>query len=85
MTGPVRITHPFHPDYGQELDLVGRRPHWGEDRVFYRLADGSVSSLPARWTSLVPEDPVVVLTRGRAPFRVDDLIELARLVSRWRA
>jgi hypothetical protein len=33
---------------------------------------------------LVPDDPVVVLTRGRAPFRVDDLIDLAQLVSRLK-
>jgi hypothetical protein len=85
VTGPVRITHPFHPQCGQEIEFVVRRPHWGEDRVFYRLADGSATSLPAGWTSVVPEDPVVVVTRGRAPFRVDDLVELARLVSRLKA
>jgi hypothetical protein len=34
---------------------------------------------------VVPEDPVVVLTKGRARFRADDLIELAALVSRLRA
>jgi hypothetical protein len=32
----------------------------------------------------VPDDPVVALTRGRTPFRVDDLIELAQLVSRLK-
>jgi len=34
---------------------------------------------------LVPDDPVVVLSSGRTPFRVDDLIELVALVSRLRA
>jgi hypothetical protein len=33
---------------------------------------------------LVPDDPVVVLTDGRASFRADDLIELARLVARLK-
>ena len=81
MTCPVRITHPFHPQSGQAIELVARRPHWGEDRVFYRTAEGLVASLPARWTSLVPDDPVVVLGNGRTPFRTDDLIELVALVS----
>jgi hypothetical protein len=85
VTGPVRITHPFHPDSGREIEVVTRRPHWGEDRVFYRSAHGHVASLPARWTSLVPDDPVLTLTDGRARFRTDDLIELIALVSRWRA
>jgi hypothetical protein len=84
VTGTVRITHPFHPQYGQEIELVVRRVQWGEDRVFYRSAEGPLSSLPARWTSVVPDDPVVALTRGRAPFRVADLIELAQLVSRLK-
>jgi hypothetical protein len=84
VTGRVWITHPFHPDSGQEIEVVMRRPHWGEDRVFYRSPQGQITSLPARWTSLVPDDPVVILTHGRAPFRVDDLIEVARLVARLK-
>jgi len=85
VAGPVRITHPFHPQRGQEIEMVTRRPHWGEDRVIYRAREGHLASLPARWTSLVPDDPVVVLSSGRTPFRVDDLIELVALVSRLRA
>ena len=85
MTAPVRITHPFHPDSGQEVELVVRRVHWGEERVFYRSARGHIASLPARWTSLVPDDLVVMLSNGRARFRADDLIELAALVSRVRS
>jgi len=84
VTAPVRITHPCHPQCGQEIEFVVRRPNWGEDRVFYRQADGSISSLPAGWTSVVPEDPIVAVTRGRAPFRAADLVELAHLVSRLK-
>lgn len=82
LTGPVRITHPFHPRFGQELDFVVRRHNWGEDRVFYRDRDGHMSSLPAQWTSAVPDDPFVVVAAGRAAFRVDDLLELAALLRR---
>jgi hypothetical protein len=84
VTPPVRITHPFHPQCGQEIELVLRRPHWGEDRVFYRSVHGHVASLPARWTSLVPADPVVTVGGERAQFRLHDLIDLAGIVSRLR-
>jgi hypothetical protein len=74
VTGPVRITHPFHPLCGQELECVGRRD-----------SQGYLASLPAGWTSVVPEDPYVVLAGGRSPFRVTDLLELAALVARLRS
>jgi hypothetical protein len=80
LTGPVRITHPFHPLDGQEIDFVVRRVQWGEERVFYRDRQGRVVSLPACWTSLAPEDPVVTAGAGRSPFRVQDLIDLAILI-----
>lgn len=82
MTGPIRITHPFHPQYGQELDFVSHEHRWGEHRVFYRDSHGHMASLPACWTSVVPEEPFVVISAGRALFRVEDLSELAALVSR---
>jgi hypothetical protein len=81
VTAPVRITHPFHPQRGQEIEVVVRRRHWGDDRVFYRSAHGHLASLPARWTSLVPDDPVVTVAGEPARFRLQDLIELAAIVS----
>jgi hypothetical protein len=35
-TAPVRVTHPFHPLFGQALDVVAHRHNWSEDRVYYR-------------------------------------------------
>ena len=80
----MRITHPFHPRLGEALDFVERRHNWGEDRVFYRDRQGDLASLPARWTSVAAEDPVVVAGAGRSWFRVADLIELTALVARLR-
>lgn len=85
MTGPVRITHPFHPLFGQELDFVVRRHEWGENRVFYRDRLGHLTSLPARWTSLVLEDSFVVVSAGRSRLHVQDMVELAVLVGRLRS
>jgi hypothetical protein len=80
VTGPVRITHPFHPLFGQEIDFVVHRAQWGEERVFYRDRHGHRASLPARWTSLAPEDPFITAGAGRSRFRVQDLIDLAALL-----
>ena len=77
----MRITHPFHPLFGQEIDFVDRAQRWGEDRVLYRNRDGYLLSLPARWTSVAAEDPFVIVAAGRSHFRAADLIDLAALVA----
>ena len=85
MTGrPVRITHPFHPQSGQAIDVVAHRAQWGEERVFYRDGDGHRASLPACWTSLAAEDPYHTVAAGRSRFRVQDLIDLAALLQDLR-
>jgi hypothetical protein len=33
---------------------------------------------------VIPPDPVVVISAGRSPFRLEDLLELARLVAALR-
>ena len=81
----MRITHPFHPLVGREIDVVERRCNWGEDRIFYRDPDGYLLSLPARWTSVEAEDPFVVVAAGRSRFRAVDLIDLAAVVLKLRA
>ena len=81
----MRITHPFHPLFGREIDFVDRQQRWGEDRVLYRDPDGYLLWLPARWTSVEPEDPFVIVSAGRSAFRVADLIDLAALLSALRS
>ncbi len=77
----VRITHPFHPLFGQQFPLVTIRHNWGEDRVYYRDAAGQVACIPTTWTDVVAPDPVVVISAGRSPFRLADLLELVRLAT----
>ena len=74
-----RVTHPFHPLFGREFELVHYRQCWGEDRVFYLDEGEELRSLPARWTSAVAADPLVVVSAGRSMFRVADLLELSKL------
>ena len=83
-TAPVRVTHPFHPLFGQALDVVVHRHNWGEDRVYYRDGHGHLTSVPAGWTSVVPEDAFVAVAAGRSRFWVQDLVDLAALILRRR-
>ena len=81
---PVRITHPFHPQCGQTLDVIACRFQWGEERVFYRDPRGHRASLPVCWTSLAPLDPYVAVGSGRSPFRLQDLLELTVVLEEVR-
>jgi hypothetical protein len=50
--------------------------------VYFHDAAGTLRRLPAGWTDVVPEDPFVVIARGRSHFRLDDLRQLIALVVR---
>ena len=81
VTGPVRVTHPFHPLHGQELDVLAQRALWGEARVFYRDPQGHRASMPVSWTSLFVPDPYLTVGAARSRFRLHDLIDLAALLA----
>jgi hypothetical protein len=81
----VRITHPFHPWAGQEFEFVKRRKNWRADRVYLVDAGGELVSLPAKWTDVVAPDTFVVVSAGRSPFHVADLLELSHLVEELAA
>jgi|SRR5450432_831884 hypothetical protein len=79
-----KITHPFHPWSGGEFEIVTYLHTWGEDRVYFHKEGDRLVSVPASWTDVVPEDPVVKLAAGRSLLRVEDLVELVGLVERLR-
>jgi len=78
----VRITHPFHPLYGDGFEYVDIRLNWGEERVLYLDHNGAIASIPARWTNIISPDPFVVASNGRSRFCLRDLLELSRLLHR---
>ena len=80
-----RIVHPFHPAVGEKFELVAWRHNWGEDRAYFRDKGGKLRSIPAQWTSVVAEDPVVVVGRRSSHFRAEDLLELADLLRRLQS
>jgi Family of unknown function (DUF5372) len=51
-----------------------------QDRVFFLLGDGTVTSLPTAWTDVVEPDVFVTAAAGRSVFRVEDLVALAELI-----
>lgn len=75
------VTHPFHPWRGRRFELLEQRPQWGEWRVYYLTKTGRRAYFPAAWTDVGPRDPFVEQARGRAVGRVEDLLELSKLVS----
>ena len=79
------MTHPYHPLFGQEFDLVIRGQNWHEDRAWFHDSAGRLRSVPADWTSLVAEDPFNVVAAGRAALRLQELIELAELLATLRS
>jgi len=70
--------------FDREFELLEYRQCWGEDRVFYLDDEGELRALPARWTSAITEEPLVVIGAGRSLFRVDDLLELLLLIQEIR-
>jgi hypothetical protein len=54
--------------------VVAWRQNWAEDRVYFEDERKKLRSLPSRWTSLVSDDPALVVAAGRAHFRVADLV-----------
>ncbi|WP_371412301.1 DUF5372 family protein [Ensifer sp. NM-2] len=78
----VRVMHPFHPLYGQQLPCVGERANSQGKRLLLQTEDATVWSVPPQWTDLVSPDPEVVMGNGRPLLRVADLMELAALVER---
>ena len=52
--------------------------------MYFHKEGEHLVSVPASWTDMVAEDPVVQLAAGRALFRALDLIELAQLLKGLR-
>ncbi len=75
------MTHPFHPLFGREYELIERRsPGTGGWRFYFHDDDGRLESVPVRWTDQAPADPFAVSSAGRAYFRVKDLLRLSALI-----
>ena len=61
------------------------RQCWGQWRVFYYTDDRQLAYFPADWTDVGEADAFVILSRGRAVARVEDMLRLATLVRQLQA
>lgn len=66
---------------GCSFELVDFRQAWGEDRVYFYDREGRLKAIPTDWTDFRGPDPFVVISAGRACFRVRDLLSLADLLA----
>jgi uncharacterized protein DUF5372 len=80
----VRITHPFHPLSGHEIELICRRLHWGEDRVAYHDEAGRLRWISADLTDVDPPEDFQRVAAGTAAFLPVDLLALCTLLERLR-
>ena len=77
----ITITHPFHPRHPEEFELVSYRRSWGREYVDCRDVDGELVTIPLQWTDATGVmDPFLEVSRGRAYFRVAELVELVKLI-----
>jgi len=81
----VRVTHPFHPLFGRDLEFVKHRRNWRLDRVYFFDESGRLGCVPTEWTDLAAVDVFVVAAAGRSAFRTLDLLELVDSVERLRS
>ena len=61
------------------------RQCWGQWRVFYYTEDRQLAYFPADWTDVGEADAFVILSRGRAVARVEDMLRMATLVRQLQA
>ena len=78
------MTHPFHPLFGFEFDIVTYRKAWGEDRVYFHDSEGRLHHMPVGWTSVEPSDPFRMVAAGRCRFTTEDLLRLVDLIARLK-
>ena len=74
------MTHPFHPLYGREFELIESTVTLGVEHAHYTSDDGTLRTILKGWTSAGAEDPFVRVAAGRSAFRVLDLLVLAALL-----
>jgi hypothetical protein len=76
----LHVTHPFHPLFGREFEIVTYRQNWGDERVYVRGPGDELMSLPVAWTDMGVVCPFVMVGAGRSLFRFEDLLALSHLL-----
>ena len=75
-----RIIHPFHPSVNKEFEFHSIKTPHGERRVYYYNSEGCIASVPLEWTDIELPDPFIIVSAGRALFRIKDILRLVYLI-----
>jgi hypothetical protein len=51
-----------------------------EYRAYFYDSNQNLTTVPAAWTNLSPEDPFLTASKGRSYFRVAELLQLVELM-----
>jgi hypothetical protein len=76
----MTITHPFHPDFGKQFEVISVQHCWGEPRVKYRTQNGGSQVVAISWTSLKSPDMFLEVSAGRSIVHPKDLQSLEQLL-----
>jgi len=74
------VTHPFHPLYQSQFELLSYRKSWGRQFVDFQYDNGKTGAIPLAWTDADQADPFLTISQGRSVFRVSELLQLVELI-----
>lgn len=74
------VTHPFHPLYQRQFELLSYRKSWGREFIDFQYDNGKTGAIPLTWTDADQVDPFLTISQGRSVFRVPELLQLVELI-----
>lgn len=74
------ISHPFHPLYQRQFELLSYRKSWGRQFIDFQYDNGETGAIPLVWTDADQADPFLTIAQGRSVFRVLELLRLVELI-----
>jgi hypothetical protein len=74
------VTHPFHPLYQRQFELLSYRKSWGRQFIDFQHDNVKTGAIPLAWADADQPDPFLTLSQGRSVFRVPELLQLVELI-----
>jgi hypothetical protein len=75
------ITHPFHPLYQSQFEMLSYRKSWGRQFIDFQYDDERTGAIPLAWTDADRADPFLTISQGRSVFRVVELLRLVEMIN----
>ena len=74
------VSHPFHPLYQRQFELLSYRKSWGRQFIDFQYDNGKTGAIPLAWTDADQADPFLTISQSRSVFRVPELLQLVELI-----